>query len=254
MSKGFKQINLHGCVSGMLEVPVIGENGNWYIGNDDTGVKAQGEVGDQGPAGPQGPRGEKGEAGPQGLKGDTGEQGPQGPKGDKGETGPQGPIGITPELVNNLETTVEGKALDAAMGKKLKDEVDKVNRKLDEKGLHELWSGKANGVSGTNGAPVEYLLTLNDDIDKYDQLIFYCSNGNAEANQQYLSFSVPVKAFLQFNTTMNNGFIHCDYFNTTYSYAIRVWHLPSYNLNTIGYCIYNVNRNGYITKIYGAKL
>lgn len=59
MSKGFKQINLHGCVSGILEVPVIGENGNWYIGNDDTGVKAQGEVGEQGPAGPQGPRGEK---------------------------------------------------------------------------------------------------------------------------------------------------------------------------------------------------
>lgn len=32
-------------------IPYIGENGNWFIGEEDTGVKAQGETG---PAGPQG--------------------------------------------------------------------------------------------------------------------------------------------------------------------------------------------------------
>lgn len=42
MQKGFKQVNLEGCVSGTLAVPVIGENGNWFIGNDDTGVCAIG--------------------------------------------------------------------------------------------------------------------------------------------------------------------------------------------------------------------
>lgn len=42
MQKGFKQVNLEGCVSGTLAVPVIGENGNWFIGNDDTGVYARG--------------------------------------------------------------------------------------------------------------------------------------------------------------------------------------------------------------------
>lgn len=45
MQKGFEIINIQGCASGIVPVPVIGENGNWYIGNDDTGVKAQGEGG-----------------------------------------------------------------------------------------------------------------------------------------------------------------------------------------------------------------
>lgn len=45
MQKGFKQVNLEGCVSGTLAVPVIGENGNWFIGNDDTRVCATGAGG-----------------------------------------------------------------------------------------------------------------------------------------------------------------------------------------------------------------
>lgn len=50
--------------------PHIGENGNWYLGNLDTGIKAEG------PRGPRGFQGSGGATGPQGL------QGPQGPKGD----------------------------------------------------------------------------------------------------------------------------------------------------------------------------
>lgn len=49
--------------------PHIGENGNWYIGDDDTGVRAQGDKGDKGD------------------KGDTGAQGPAGEKGDTGIAG-----------------------------------------------------------------------------------------------------------------------------------------------------------------------
>lgn len=122
MQKGFQEVRIHSCGEGIIASPVIGENGNWYIGNDDTGVKARGAEGIQGPAGPQGPKGEKGETGPQGAKGEMGIPGPQGPKGEKGETGLQGPTGITPELAKDLETTEEGKALDATMGKILKDE------------------------------------------------------------------------------------------------------------------------------------
>ena len=46
--------------------PYIGENGNWFVGELDTGVQAQGA---QGPKGEQGPQGDTGATGPQG---DTG--------------------------------------------------------------------------------------------------------------------------------------------------------------------------------------
>ncbi len=74
----------------------IGENGNWIINGEDTGINASGSKGDKGDTGERGPQGDKGdtgEQGPKGDKGDTGEQGPQGEKGDKGETGEQGPQG-----------------------------------------------------------------------------------------------------------------------------------------------------------------
>ena len=99
--------------------PSIGDNGNWYLGTNDTGKPSRGEKGDTGASGPQGPQGEKGDTGPAGPKGDTGDagptgpEGPQGPKGDaftysdftsdqlaalkgeKGDTGAQGPKGDT---------------------------------------------------------------------------------------------------------------------------------------------------------------
>lgn len=76
--------------------PHIGENGNWYIGKTDTGVKAQGQDGAQGPkgdTGAQGPQGERGLQGERGEKGDQGIQGERGPQGETGDTGPQGPKG-----------------------------------------------------------------------------------------------------------------------------------------------------------------
>ena len=75
---------LGGCIN---LSPYIGGNGNWWIGEKDTGVKAAGEDGAQGPQGETGPQGEKGD------KGDTGPQGPQGEKGDAGAQGPQGEVG-----------------------------------------------------------------------------------------------------------------------------------------------------------------
>lgn len=69
--------------------PYIGANGNWWIGSDDSGVRATGPKGDKGDTGPQGPQGI------QGIQGEQGEQGIQGPQGATGATGPAGPTGAT---------------------------------------------------------------------------------------------------------------------------------------------------------------
>lgn len=88
--------------------PHIGNNGNWYLGETDTGKPSRGEAGLQGSVGPVGPQGPTGATGPKGETGATGATGPKGDKGDaftyadftaeqlaalKGETGPAGPAG-----------------------------------------------------------------------------------------------------------------------------------------------------------------
>ena len=63
--------------------PTIGDNGNWYLGDTDTGKPSRGE---------------------QGLKGDTGAAGPQGPKGDKGDIGPAGSDGTNATITGATAT------------------------------------------------------------------------------------------------------------------------------------------------------
>lgn len=111
--------------------PHIGMNGNWFIGDTDTGVKARGNdaispivrinstsleweistdggttytstgvsakgpKGDTGEQGAQGPTGATGATGPKGDTGATGAQGIQGPQGIQGERGLQGAQGPT---------------------------------------------------------------------------------------------------------------------------------------------------------------
>lgn len=94
--------------------PHIGANGNWYLGDTDTGKPSRGEMGPQGPkgeTGSQGPKGDTGDIGPQGPQGEQGPQGDQGPKGDTGETGPAGsgvPDGGTAgQLLSKTETGTE---------------------------------------------------------------------------------------------------------------------------------------------------
>ena len=84
--------------------PHIGQNGNWFIGEKDTGIQAtgpRGQRGFRGEEGPQGPAGERGATGPAGPAGVVGPQGPQGPQGPAGEQGP--PINII-----NLEIDSKG--------------------------------------------------------------------------------------------------------------------------------------------------
>ena len=90
------------------ETPYIGDNGNWWIGTTDTGVKAEGQDGADGATGPAGPAGENGEDGKDGADGETpyiGDNGnwwigttdtgvkAEGQDGADGATGPAGPAG-----------------------------------------------------------------------------------------------------------------------------------------------------------------
>ena len=77
----------YGCGSqdGAAMIPSIGENGNWFIGEEDTGVKARGEDGKSAYQAAL----EAGFAGTElewleSLKGNEGVQGSKGDKGDKG--------------------------------------------------------------------------------------------------------------------------------------------------------------------------
>jgi hypothetical protein len=78
---------LTSCAS---QVPYIGENGNWWVGDEDLGVSAQG---------------------PQGEKGDTGKKGDEGPKGDKGDKGQKGDVG-DPVKVSSVKKTSSNNGVD----------------------------------------------------------------------------------------------------------------------------------------------
>ena len=67
--------------------PMIGQNGNWWIWDAESGAYVDSGVASSGTPGPEGPQGPKGDTGP------AGPEGPQGPKGDTGDTGPAGPQG-----------------------------------------------------------------------------------------------------------------------------------------------------------------
>lgn len=64
--------------------PTIGENGNWFLGETDTGKPSRGATGAKGDKGETGATGPAGPKGDPGAKGDIGPQGPQGPKGETG--------------------------------------------------------------------------------------------------------------------------------------------------------------------------
>lgn len=76
--------------------PMIGTNGNWYLGAVDTGRPSRGA------AGPQGPQGETGATGPQGPQGEKGDPGPQGLQGEKGDPGASNVRAMTNEEIDEI--------------------------------------------------------------------------------------------------------------------------------------------------------
>jgi len=88
--------------------PHIGENGNWWIGDEDTGIAAAGKDGVNGQDGKDGKDGADGEDGKDGKDGKDGE------KGDPGENGADGVDGKTPVFrVDNgwLQWKYEGESV-----------------------------------------------------------------------------------------------------------------------------------------------
>ena len=132
------------------ETPYVGDNGNWYIGADDTGKPSRGAKGEPGrdgvtptfsiesvETGEPGtdadvtmtgdapnhglkfviPRGNKGDTGSPGAKGDKGEPGAKGEPGSPGAKGDKGDPGATPNLTIGTVTTLEaGQSATASMG------------------------------------------------------------------------------------------------------------------------------------------
>lgn len=132
------------------ETPYVGENGNWFIGEDDTGKPSRGAKGEPGKdgvtptfsiesveTGEPGtdadvtmtgdapnhglrfviPRGDKGDKGSPGAKGDKGEPGAKGEPGSPGAKGDKGDPGATPNLTIGTVTTLEaGQNATASMG------------------------------------------------------------------------------------------------------------------------------------------
>lgn len=96
------------------KTPYVGDNGNWYIGADDTGKPSRGAKGDKGE------KGDKGDTGAQGIQGERGIQGVQGEKGEPGSPGAKGDKGdpgATPNLTIGTVTTLDaGQNATASMG------------------------------------------------------------------------------------------------------------------------------------------
>ena len=101
MQNGFQTVNLQGCASGVIATPAIGENGNWWIGNTDTGISANGTPGLKGDKGEPGEAGPAGAAGPQGIQGPAG---PAGPKGDDGQAADMSRVETLEEQVAGLNS------------------------------------------------------------------------------------------------------------------------------------------------------
>lgn len=104
--------------------PHIGENGNWWIGDTDTGISAKGV---------------KGNTGDKGEKGDTGPQGAAGPQGPAGKDGAPGADGYSPTA--SVEQSTDGAKITIT----------------DKNGTTEavVKNGKdgANGRDGADGQP-----------------------------------------------------------------------------------------------------
>lgn len=112
--------------------PYINANGNWQIGDTDTGIKAEGKDGVNGTNGQDGAKGDKGEQGIQGEKGD---------KGDKGDTG----VGVSSVSID------ENNHLLITLSDNPNQPIDLGNVKGEKGDKGDKGDTGANGTDGQNG-------------------------------------------------------------------------------------------------------
>lgn len=174
--------------------PTIGSNGNWYLGDTNTGKPSRGATGPKGDTGAQGPKGDAGTAAtitevsavtlphtseatvtmggtasartfrfgiPQGH---TGSQGEQGPKGDKGDTGPQGPIGPKGDKGDKGDTGPQGPQGEPA------------NSKVAIFTTNDLFKTDRSTYVTLNSADVAILKKINNDGDLNEYQFLYYGN------------------------------------------------------------------------------
>lgn len=169
--------------------PTIGDNGNWFLGETDTGKPSRGEQGPKGEQGDPGPKGEPGQDGAPGTAGapgaaatitvgttTTGEagteatvtnsgttsaavlnftipKGAKGDKGDKGDTGSTGPAGTT-TFAGLTDQPTDNAALKTALDAKAdQTTVDSLTATVNGK-VSSVTAGKGISVTGTATAPV----------------------------------------------------------------------------------------------------
>lgn len=212
--------------------PTIGSNGNWYLGDTNTGKPSRGATGPKGDTGAQGPKGDAGTAAtitevsavtlpytseatvtmggtasartfrfgiPQGH---TGPQGEQGPKGDKGDTGPQGPQGEPANSKVAIFTTNDLFKTDRSTYVTLNSADVAILKKINnDRNLNEyqfLYYGNPQGDYGTFP-----MVIANSDLDSgslSDGVAVYASIIDDQGNCVYEVFNVEDYAGGEFTT------------------------------------------------------
>lgn len=195
--------------------PHIGDNGNWYLGDEDTGVAAKGVKGDTGPQGPKGG---------DGAKGDTG---PQGPKGATGATGPAGivisstqPTGDTHPVWLNPDGDADGEDFSLGISSATVGQIAKIAA-VDDKGVPTAWEpvdmpdGEKAWVLVADTVTEEdavgaQLLTWNKDIAgntfSYSELIVKVTPKYADNNSHDIIVALPNnKNYWLFDSVLQNN-------------------------------------------------
>ena len=127
-------------------LPIIGDNGNWWLWNTNTQQyedSGQSSKGSTGPTGPQGPKGDTGDTGATGPAGPKGDKGDKGDTGATGATGPAGPAGVTSATVSVDGTTGTPSAQASVSNGVLALSFSGLKGEKGENGQ--------NGTNGTNG-------------------------------------------------------------------------------------------------------
>ena len=181
------------------KTPHIGDNGNWWIGDQDTGFQAVGHDGSDGSNGSNGADGVSitgitkidtinnvdtyrvtfsngnyfdytvinGTNGAQGPQGETGPQGPQGPQGEVGPQGPAGQNGSDGVSVVSIEKTGNDGLVDTYT----------ITYSNNTTSTFTVTNG-ANGQNGTDGAAGAQGIQGNPGADGHSPIITIGANGN----------------------------------------------------------------------------
>lgn len=195
--------------------PHIGYNGNWWLGDDDTGQPARGEQGERGQRGERGEQGERGlpgERGIQGLQGAQGIQGLPGVKGDTGERGEQGERGLTGAKGDKGSDGLNGKdGLPGAKGVDGKDGKSAYQIAVEQGfvGSEADWLLSLKGEKGEKGDPGSGgsgtdTTALQQEIDALKAAV-----AKMPKYKEYQAGYIPRENFV--GTLANNGLVTANY-------------------------------------------